>query len=260
MKLLQVTILCLLSSLCSSKDIQNGTTPLPTSSMISAPAPTTSVITPRTTSSPNPTKAITGVSPEETTNKSLQTSLLPTLSSLTTTVKGNTTNGVTKNKFITANATETNLLLPNVVSTLQSSQHMTENQNSTKTTGKPVTSVNVRQPDASPSNTSLLPSISKIPENTSQSQGTENAKNASSSSSSPSYSSVILPVVIALIVITLSAFVLVGLYRMCRKTDPGTPENGNDQPQSDKESVKLLTVKTISHEYGEHSAQGKNKN
>nr|KAF6431112.1 endomucin [Rousettus aegyptiacus] len=189
MKLLQVTILCLLSSLCSSKgtvfsyfsdDIQNGTTPLPTSSMISAPAPTTSVITPRTTSSPNPTKAITGVSPEETTNKSLQTSLLPTLSSLTTTVKGNTTNGVTKNKFITANATETNLLLPNVVSTLQSSQHMTENQNSTKTTGKPVTS--------------------------------------------------------------------------------GTPENGNDQPQSDKESVKLLTVKTISHEYGEHSAQGKNKN
>uniref|UniRef100_A0A2K6EUD5 Endomucin n=1 Tax=Propithecus coquereli TaxID=379532 RepID=A0A2K6EUD5_PROCO len=28
----------------------------------------------------------------------------------------------------------------------------------------------------------------------------------------------------------------------------GTQENGNDQPQSDKESVKLLTVKTISHE------------
>uniref|UniRef100_A0A2I3H1N7 Endomucin n=1 Tax=Nomascus leucogenys TaxID=61853 RepID=A0A2I3H1N7_NOMLE len=40
----------------------------------------------------------------------------------------------------------------------------------------------------------------------------------------------------------------------------GTPENGNDQPQSDKESVKLLTVKTISHESGEHSAQGKTKN
>uniref|UniRef100_A0A2K5QJ27 Endomucin n=1 Tax=Cebus imitator TaxID=2715852 RepID=A0A2K5QJ27_CEBIM len=41
---------------------------------------------------------------------------------------------------------------------------------------------------------------------------------------------------------------------------PGTAENGNDQPQSDKESVKLLTVKTISHESGEHSAQGKTKN
>uniref|UniRef100_A0A5F8G498 Endomucin n=1 Tax=Monodelphis domestica TaxID=13616 RepID=A0A5F8G498_MONDO len=63
-----------------------------------------------------------------------------------------------------------------------------------------------------------------------------------------SYSSVILPVVIALIAITLSIFILVGLYRMCWKTDPGTPDNGTDQPQSDKESVKLLTVKTISPE------------
>ncbi|XP_070308286.1 endomucin isoform X6 [Odocoileus virginianus] len=71
---------------------------------------------------------------------------------------------------------------------------------------------------------------------------------------------VILPVVIALIVITLSVFALVGLYRMCWNTDPGTQENGNEQPQSDKESVKLLTVKTISHESGEHSAQGKTKN
>lgn len=32
---------------------------------------------------------------------------------------------------------------------------------------------------------------------------------------------IILPVVIVLIVITLSVFVLVGLYRMCWKTDPG---------------------------------------
>ncbi|KFO37140.1 Endomucin [Fukomys damarensis] len=61
---------------------------------------------------------------------------------------------------------------------------------------------------------------------------------------------IILPVVIVLIVITLSVFVLVGLYRMCWKNDPGTPENGSDQPQSDKESVKLLTVKTLSHESG----------
>lgn len=259
MKLLQVTILCLLSSLCSSEDIENRTIPVLSSFTISATK--TSVITPRTAASPTPTKAITGIFLKETTNKeSSQTSLLPTLSSLTTTVKGDTTNGVTKNKFITANTTVTNLL-PNAVSTLQSSQHTTENQNSVKITEKSVTSVNTRQPDASPSKTSLLPSVSTvIPENTSQSQGTENAKNASSSSASPSYSSVILPVVIALIVITLSAFVLVGLYRMCRKTDPGTPENGNDQPQSDKESVKLLTVKTISHESGEHSAQGKNKN
>ncbi|XP_068950085.1 endomucin isoform X2 [Petaurus breviceps papuanus] len=73
-------------------------------------------------------------------------------------------------------------------------------------------------------------------------------------------SGVILPVVIALIAITLSVFTLVGLYRICWKTDPGTPDNGTDQPQSDKESVKLLTVKTISPETSEQSSQGKNKN
>ncbi|KAF3815470.1 hypothetical protein GH733_016423, partial [Mirounga leonina] len=102
-----------------------------------------------------------------------------------------------------------------------------ENQSSIKTTEAPV---NPLHPEASPSNTSTLPSISvTTPGNSSQFQGTEDAKNASSSSASPSYSSIILPVVIALIVVTLSAFVLVGLYRMCWKTDPGTPENGNDQ-------------------------------
>ncbi|XP_072480329.1 endomucin isoform X2 [Notamacropus eugenii] len=91
----------------------------------------------------------------------------------------------------------------------------------------------------------------------------ENSKDSGNTSSlltNPSYSSVILPVVIALIAITLSVFTLVGLYRMCWKTDPGTPDNGTDQPQSDKESVKLLTVKTISPETSEQSAQGKNKN
>ncbi|TKC35307.1 hypothetical protein EI555_021569 [Monodon monoceros] len=105
-----------------------------------------------------------------------------------------------------------------------------EIQSSIKATETPV---NTLQPDASPSRIPTLSSISvTILENISQSQG------------------IILPVVIALIAITLSVFALVGLYRMCWKTDPGTPENGNDQPQSDKESVKLLTVKTISHESG----------
>ncbi|XP_008591333.1 PREDICTED: endomucin, partial [Galeopterus variegatus] len=120
---------------------------------------------------------------------------------------------------------------------------------------------NTLQPDASLTTSSTLLSISvTVPENNSKSQGTEVGKNASSSATSSSYSSVMLPVVIALIAITLSVFVLVGLYRMCWKTDPGMPENGNDQPQSDKEGVKLLTVKTISHESGEHSVQGKKKN
>ncbi|XP_047712733.1 endomucin isoform X2 [Prionailurus viverrinus] len=246
MKSLQVTILCLLFSLYSSKEdtgVNNTITGvLPSTHATEISVSTSSII-------PNHVlESTSGASPKGTTNKeSLNSSLLPTLSSLTTTIKdeGNTTKGVMKNEFTTANATVTNPPLPNAASTSQSSQHK----------------INTLYPETSPSNASTLPSISiTIPGNISQFQDTEDAKNASSSSASPSYSSIILPVVIALIVVTLSAFILVGLYRMCWKTDPGTPENGNDQPQSDKESVKLLTVKTISHESGEHSAQGKTKN
>ncbi|XP_014315804.1 endomucin isoform X1 [Myotis lucifugus] len=250
MKLLQVTVLCLLSSVGSSEDNIDATTPPLKSSTISAAK--TSEPTPVTTTSLNlVTQSTVGTSPKGTTNKeSLQTSLLSTLPSLIMTVKGEeaTTNSVTKKELTTKSATVTDLPLPNDVSTLQSSQNKTENQSSVNTTERPVST---SQPDASPSQTSILPPMSTaIAENISQSQGTENEKNASPSSTSSSHSSIILPVVIALIVITLSVFALVGLYRLCRKTDPGTAENGNDQPQSDKESVKLLTVKTISHEAG----------
>ncbi|KAM5283293.1 endomucin isoform 1-T1 [Hipposideros larvatus] len=260
MKLLQVTILCLLPSLCSSSndnlDAKITTTPVSSSSMSA-----TQTLTPKPEISNLVTKSTFGSSFKVGTSKeSSPTSLPMTLASFTTTAKGEgaTANDATKNQLNTTEETVTNVPLSNFVSTVESSQHKTENESSIKTTKRPVISP---QPDASPSETSTSPSVSAaMTENISQSQGTENAKNSSSSSTSPSYSSIILPVVIALIVITLSAFVLVGLYRMCRKTDPGTPENGNDQPQSDKESVKLLTVKTISHESGEHSAQGKTKN
>ncbi|XP_058577793.1 endomucin isoform X2 [Neofelis nebulosa] len=246
MKSLQVTILCLLLSLYSSKE-DTGVNNTITGVLLSTSATEISVST--ASIIPNPVlESTSGASPKGTTKKeSLNSPLLPTLSSLTTTIKdeGNPTKGVMKNEFTTANVTVTNPPLSNAASTSQSSQRK----------------INSLHPETLPSNASTLPSISiTTPENISQFQGTEDAKNASSSSASPSYSSIILPVVIALIVVTLSAFILVGLYRMCWKTDPGTPENGNDQPQSDKESVKLLTVKTISHESGEHSAQGKTKN
>ncbi|XP_032489493.1 endomucin [Phocoena sinus] len=262
MKLLQGTILCLLlSSLCSGLDdaeVKDTAAPV----LSSTSATKTSVPTSNTTSSPNVAeKSTVEISAKGATSKEpLETSLLSTLSSVTTAVngEGSTAKGATKTEFITTRTTVINLPLPNAISTLQSPQSKTEIQSSIKATETPV---NTLQPDASPSRIPTLSSVSvTILENISQSQGTENAKNASSSSTSPSYSSIILPVVIALIAITLSVFALVGLYRMCWKTDPGTPENGNDQPQSDKESVKLLTVKTISHESGEHSAQGKTKN
>ncbi|XP_076998808.1 endomucin isoform X2 [Tamandua tetradactyla] len=258
MKVLQVNILFLLLSsiCCSEKNSDVGNTSIPVLS-------STRILTTQEAASIKPsadlvTQPILGASSEgPTKSEFLKISLLPTTSSLTTTVKdeGSTATDATKNEFIMTNSTVANSLLTNAVSTLKSSQHKSVNQSSMKTTERPVTI----QPDASPYKTTTLPSISAS-ENISPSQGTGNGKNASASSTNPSYSSIILPVVIALIVITLSVFVLVGLYRMCRKTDPGTPENGNDQPQSDKESVKLLTVKTISHESGEHLAQGKTKN
>ncbi|NWU56448.1 MUCEN protein, partial [Dromas ardeola] len=74
------------------------------------------------------------------------------------------------------------------------------------------------------------------------------------------FAGVILPIVITLIVITLSVFSLVALYRMCQKKTPGIiwfnflrrgGGGGRSMAQSDKEGVKLLSVKTTSPETGE---------
>ncbi|NXA14094.1 MUCEN protein, partial [Sapayoa aenigma] len=68
------------------------------------------------------------------------------------------------------------------------------------------------------------------------------------------FADIILPVVITLIVITLSVFSLVALYRMCQKKTPGIFFAFSEQGEinSDKEGVKLLSVKTTSTETGEH--------
>ncbi|NXM67665.1 MUCEN protein, partial [Serilophus lunatus] len=76
------------------------------------------------------------------------------------------------------------------------------------------------------------------------------------------FADIILPVVITLIVITLSVFSLVALYRMCQKKTPGMffafSEQVENQcgAQSDKEGVKLLSVKTTSPETGERFLSG----
>ncbi|XP_012593846.1 endomucin [Microcebus murinus] len=258
MELLQVTVLfLLLSSLCNS---ENNTDVRATPPMLPSVVSSTIASATMLSTVPSPNTVTTSTSPKGATSSGLSnSSLMSTVSSfITVKSEGATANGVLKNEPTTTNTAVPNPPHATAASTSQSFQHETENQSSIKTTK--ITG-NTPQPDTSPSRASTLPSISTIStESILQSQGTEGGKNASSASTSPSYSSIILPVVIALIVITLSVFALVGLYRMCWKTDPGTPENGNDQPQSDKESVKLLTVKTISHESGEHSAHGKTKN
>ncbi|NWU18348.1 MUCEN protein, partial [Cephalopterus ornatus] len=68
------------------------------------------------------------------------------------------------------------------------------------------------------------------------------------------FADIILPIVITLIVITLSVFSLVALYKMCQKKTPGIcfSFSGWGWAQSDKDGVKLLSVKTTSPETGEH--------
>uniref|UniRef100_A0A8C6QIL8 Endomucin n=1 Tax=Nannospalax galili TaxID=1026970 RepID=A0A8C6QIL8_NANGA len=260
MQLPQVTTLLLLLSngLCSSEDSQdvsNMSSPLTT-----ATSTRSSVITPDAMSTTNfVSKPTTEASPKGTTNNELSNMpLAPAVTSPATNkseVRTRTIN-VTKSEVFSTEATVSNLPFSKTTSMLPSS-NKTENQNSIKTTEA---SVNTQPPGTS-SKATVLPSRTvTTPKTISPFQDNEDWKNTTTPPTIPSYSSIILPVVIALIVITLLVFTLVGLYRMCWKRDPGTPENGNDQPQSDKESVKLLTVKAISHESGEHSMQGKAKN
>ncbi|XP_042557635.1 endomucin isoform X1 [Dipodomys spectabilis] len=253
MRFLQVTTtFLLLSSLCSSQvsaDVDNVS---PTSSSPTNSATKESSLTPDTKPTSESIHPTPEISIGTTSKDSSKISLTPEITSLTTAkTTDSTTLGVTTKELITTNKTGTTLPLSDAASTSQSFQHTSENQSSIKMT---TVTASTHQSGASPSKPTVLPFLPSTsvtpPRNISQFQGTEDVENATSPPTIPSYSSIILPVVITLIVITLSVFVLVGLYRMCWKKDPGTPENGNDQPQSDKESVKLLTVKTISHESG----------
>lgn len=259
MQLLQVTALLLL--LCNrvsrseaSEDVKNKST----SSLTEPPTTRLSVTTPGSISVTNLVNAKDGTTLTGMTNGELtKTPFTPAPNSATTAKREeNTTPGVIKNQVLITNTTVPNLL-SSATSTLPSSQHKTENQSSIKTPEVPGTT---QPPDASSKTTASPTASLTTPKSISHLQDTEDGKITATSLATSTYSSVILPVVIALIVITLLVFTLVGLYRMCWKRDPGAPENGNDQPQSDKESVKLLTVKTISHESGERSAQGKTKN
>lgn len=261
MWLLQATAVFFLlsNSLCrgeDSEDVQNNSTSSP-----AEPSTTkTSATTPGIVSVTNLDKSTGGTPPEGTTNSEVtKTPLLPAPNSLTTPKHQveTTTDDLLKNDVFITKTTVPNPPISKAVSTLPSSQNKTENQTSIGTTKISATS---QLPDASPKTPETPSAPLTTAKTISQLQDTEDGKIAATPPTTPSYSSIILPVVIALIVITLLVFTLVGLYRICWKRDPGTPENGNDQPQSDKESVKLLTVKTLSHESGEHSAQGKTKN
>ncbi|NXG03648.1 MUCEN protein, partial [Sakesphorus luctuosus] len=66
------------------------------------------------------------------------------------------------------------------------------------------------------------------------------------------FAGVILPIVITLIVITLSVFSLVALYKLCQKKTPGICFAFSEGGKINKDGVKLLSVKTTSPETGEY--------
>ncbi|NWU97333.1 MUCEN protein, partial [Upupa epops] len=65
------------------------------------------------------------------------------------------------------------------------------------------------------------------------------------------FADVILPVVITMIAVTLVAFSVAALYKLCQKKTPGICLAFSEKIHSDKEGVKLLSVKTTSPETGE---------
>ncbi|KAM4674511.1 endomucin [Amazona ochrocephala] len=145
-----------------------------------------------------------------------------------------------------------------VSSTKGWSSSSTEGWSSSSTEGWSFSSTISLQKNTSASGTSGL-HVSSPTQSTSFYSPESTPESKKGTGSDNHYSSVILPVVITLIVITLSVFSLVSLYRICQKKTPERQENSTEQAQSDKEGVKLLSVKTTSPETGEHSFQGKNK-
>nr|BAE26677.1 unnamed protein product [Mus musculus] len=184
MRLLQATVLFFLlsNSLCHSEDGKDVQ-----NDSIPTPAETSttkaSVTIPGIVSVTNPNKPADGTPPEGTTKSDVsQTSLVTTINSLTT------------------------------------PKHEAENQSSIRTTE---ISVTTQLLDALPKITATSSASLTTAHTMSLLQDTEDRKIATTPSTTPSYSSIILPVVIALVVITLLVFTLVGLYRICWKRDPG---------------------------------------
>ncbi|XP_030306121.1 endomucin isoform X2 [Calypte anna] len=163
--------------------------------------------------------------------------------------QGATTQPPTKVATTTAAAaadqTTTSIAAPQENGTQLTPQNRTLEAPSTK--GSTLSSTTSLQKTTSTSGSSDLHLSSPTKSTASGSTGSSSG-NKKGTESAIHYSSVILPVVITLIVITLSVFSLVALYRVCQKKTPERQENGTEQAQSDKEGVKLLSVKTTSPE------------
>ncbi|XP_066042409.1 endomucin isoform X2 [Chamaea fasciata] len=183
----------------------------------------------------------------------------PTSSSSASTTS-QTTQSTTKQPPAVTAAASTSLTTTNTTQANGTQLAQNENLSAAPTSGLSFSSTVSPERNTPPSGTSGLPMISPTNSTKAFSESPKSVSgNQTQTGSDISYSNVILPIVITLIVITLSVFSLVALYKMCQKNTPERQENGAEQTQSDKEGVKLLSVKTTSPETGENSSHGKNK-
>ncbi|XP_058694459.1 endomucin isoform X1 [Poecile atricapillus] len=171
-----------------------------------------------------------------------------------------TTQGTTEKPPAVTSVASTSLSTTNTTQASGTQSAENKNLDAASTTGQSFSSTVSPERNTSASGTSGLPMSSPTSTTKPTSESPKSSSgNQTQTGSDINYSNVILPVVITLIVITLSVFSLVALYKMCQKKTPERQENGAEQAQSGKEGVKLLSVKTTSSETGEHSSHGKNK-
>ncbi|XP_062430160.1 endomucin [Rhea pennata] len=180
----------------------------------------------------------------EATNESVTTSSTPSTNTTQQTTQGTTTQPPVKTSPTVDDKTNSTINTTQANET-QSAQNGTLAASSTK--GPSLLPTTAQQKTTFAPETSSLPVKSTAGPKSFSSPGSSSGEEKMPEDTIH-YSSVILPIVITLIVITLSVFSLVALYRMCQKKTPERQENGTEQPQSDKEGVKLLSVKTTSAE------------
>ncbi|XP_029452927.1 endomucin isoform X2 [Rhinatrema bivittatum] len=182
---------------------------------------------------------------------------------------------------------ETTTSAPKVSATQTTSQHpipatgSSANETGAEESMNETTTTTARKESESPTTTSLLSTSEAVNKTESSTESikstaevhkndssknitsTTNASNNSNpgqnSAAVSSGSNIMLPVFIPLGLVLFFAVTFV-LYKMCKKTPPGDEaQNATEKSASDKESVKLLSVKT-SPEAGEQSSRGRNKN
>ncbi|XP_051646466.1 endomucin isoform X1 [Manacus candei] len=199
----------------------------------------TSQVTPSQASVP--TTTVIGATTESITNTSM--------SSLSNATQG-ITQDTTTQAVVKVTTTTPNESFSTINPTQASATELPQNGSSedSSTKGSSYSSTVSPEINTSSSGTSGLPVSSPTESTTSGSRGSSPGEDEKGTESDIHYSSIILPIVITLIVITLSVFSLVALYKMCQKKTPERQENGAEQAQSDKDGVKLLSVKTTSPE------------